>query len=68
MVAHLRHADHMKLENFERWLALWGEVAKDVFGPEVAGAFQLGVQFDRERTSAAWKGVLPRRLDPQVIR
>ncbi|MGX7953436.1 group III truncated hemoglobin [Tsuneonella sp. HG249] len=64
MVAHLRHADHMTRENFGRWLALWGEVTEEVLGPQAAAAFQekadriaeslqLGVQFHRERESAA---------------
>jgi hemoglobin len=63
MVVHLRHAEHMKRENFERWLALWGEVTGEVLGPEAAAAFQekaariaeslqLGVQFHRERATA----------------
>lgn len=64
MVAHLRHAEHMTLENFSRWLALWIEVTEEVLGPEAAAAFQekagriaeslqLGVQFHRQRERAA---------------
>lgn len=64
MVAHLRHAEHMTLENFSRWLALWTEVTEEVLGPEAAAAFQekagriaeslqLGVQFHRQRERAA---------------
>lgn len=54
----------MTKANFDRWLALWNEVTEEVFGPEVANAFQekasriaeslqLGVQFHREREAAA---------------
>jgi hemoglobin len=63
MVVHLRHAEHMKRENFERWLDLWGEVTAEVLGLDVAAAFQekaariaeslqLGVQFHRDRIAA----------------
>lgn len=64
MLAHVRHEQHMTAENFARWLALWRQTTEEVFGPEVAAAFQdkagriaeslqLGVQFYRERTPAA---------------
>ena len=63
MVVHLRHAEHMKRENFERWLGLWAQVTGEVLGPGAAAAFQekagriaeslqLGVQFHRERATA----------------
>lgn len=63
MVAHLRHAEHMTQENFDRWLSLWAEVTAETLGPDAAAAFQekaqriaeslqLGVQFQRERTTA----------------
>jgi hemoglobin len=64
MVVHLRHAEHMKRENFERWLGLWAEVTGDVLGPGAAAAFQekagriaeslqLGIQFHRDRSPVA---------------
>jgi hemoglobin len=64
MVAHLRHADAMKRENFDRWLGLWAQVTGEVLGPQAAAAFQekagriseslqLGVQFHRDREPAA---------------
>ena len=64
MVAHLRHAEHMTRDNFQRWLALWSEVTGEVLGSEAAELFkekagriaeslQLGVQFHRERAAAA---------------
>lgn len=63
MVAHIAHAQHMTLENFARWLALWGQTTEEILGPEMAAAFQekagriaeslrLGVQFHRDRKLA----------------
>jgi hemoglobin len=64
MVAHLRHAEHMTVANFARWLNLWTEVTEDTLGADAAAAFQakanriaeslqLGVQFHRPREAAA---------------
>ena len=62
--AHLRHAEAMTPERFERWLALWEETTAELFAPEAAAAFQakarriaeslsLGVRFARGLEAAA---------------
>jgi hemoglobin len=64
MQAHVRHEQYMTPDMFARWLALWRQTTADVFGPEIAAAFQdkagriaeslqLGVQFYRDRARAA---------------
>ena len=63
MVAHLRHADAMTRENFERWLGLWRATSDELLIPEAAAAvqekaerisqsLQLGVSFHHERKVA----------------
>jgi hemoglobin len=39
MAAHLRH--EIRPEFFDRWLALWGETADEIFAPDIAGLFRL---------------------------
>ncbi len=39
MAAHLRH--EIRAEFFDRWLALWGETADEIFPPETAGLFRM---------------------------
>jgi hemoglobin len=62
--AHLKHAEAMTPERFERWLALWEETASELFAPETASAFvakarriaespSLGVRFARGMEAAA---------------
>jgi hemoglobin len=62
--AHLKHAEAMTPEHFERWLALWEETASELFAPEPASAFvakaqriaeslSLGVRFARGMEAAA---------------
>ena len=62
--AHLRHAEAMTPERFERWLALWEETASELFAPELAAAFaakarriaeslSLGVRYARGMEAAA---------------
>lgn len=64
MVAHLRHAEHMTVANFARWLGLWVEVTEETLGADAAAALQdkanriaeslqLGVQFHHSRDAAA---------------
>lgn len=38
MAAHARHP--ITPEMFDRWLALWAETTAELFGPELAAAFQ----------------------------
>ena len=62
--AHLRHAEAMTPERFERWLVLWEKTTAEMFAPEAAAAFQakarriaeslsLGVRFARGLEAAA---------------
>jgi hemoglobin len=62
--AHLRHAEAMTPERFQRWLALWEETAAELFAPEPAAALaakarriaeslSLGVGFARGIGAAA---------------
>jgi hemoglobin len=62
--AHLKHAEAMTPERFERWLALWKETSDELFAPEAAAALQakagriadslsLGVRFAGGLTGAA---------------
>jgi len=39
MAAHMKHP--IRPEFFERWLALWGETADEVFAPEAASRFRM---------------------------
>jgi hemoglobin len=39
--AHLKHADAMTPERFERWLALWEETTAELFPADAAAALQL---------------------------
>jgi hemoglobin len=56
MAAHLRHADAIRPEMFERWLAIWHEVTDALMPPlaaqalqeraaRIAESLQLGIQF-----------------------
>jgi hemoglobin len=38
MGAHLRHAGQIEPAMFERWLALWGETARELLEPDSAAA------------------------------
>jgi hemoglobin len=38
--AHLKHAEAMTPDRFERWLALWKETTDELFAPDAAAAFQ----------------------------
>jgi hemoglobin len=40
MAAHLRHADAVTPERFQRWLGLWRETAAELLAPEAAAAIQ----------------------------
>jgi hemoglobin len=62
--AHLRHAEAMSPERFDRWLALWEEATAEMFAPEAAAALQakarriaeslsLGVRFAAGLEAAA---------------
>lgn len=59
MAAHIRHADAIKPEMFDRWLALWRETTDELMPPAAAAALQdragrigeslqLGLTFRRE--------------------
>ncbi|WP_106640629.1 group III truncated hemoglobin [Allosphingosinicella vermicomposti] len=61
MPAHVRHADRITPESFERWLTLWRETTTDLLPPLAAAALQdkaariaeslsLGIQFYRDRS------------------
>jgi len=63
MAAHTRHEQHMRPENFHRWLKLWRETTNDLLPHEAAAVFQeraeriaeslqLGVQFYRDKKAA----------------
>ena len=41
MVAHIRHADHMTADNFERWLMLWRQTTEALLSAEAAAALQV---------------------------
>ena len=56
--AHIKHADSISAESFERWLMLWREATEEVLGPPAAAAMQekaeriaeslsLGIAFSR---------------------
>ena len=60
MPAHVRHADRISQESFERWLTLWRETTTSLLPADAAAALQdkagriaesltLGIQFYRER-------------------
>jgi hemoglobin len=60
MVEHIRHEQHMTLENFARWLELWRLTTSELLGEDAAAAFQekaeriaesleMGVRFHRDR-------------------
>lgn len=36
MAAHLKHREKIHPSMFERWLALWGETAREIFGEQAA--------------------------------
>jgi hemoglobin len=38
--AHLKHRDRITPELFQRWLALWGETARELMAPEGAAALE----------------------------
>jgi len=38
---HMRHADAMTAERFERWLALWQQTSDEMLSPSVAAALQI---------------------------
>ena len=38
--AHLKHADAIRPESFERWLALWSETTSELLEPDAAAAMQ----------------------------
>jgi hemoglobin len=40
VAAHLRHRDSITPELFGRWLALWGETARELMAPEAAAALE----------------------------
>lgn len=61
MVAHIRHADHMTSQHFNRWLDIWQGATDELLDAESAAALQtkaariaeslqLGVNFHRERS------------------
>ena len=64
MVAHVRQAEHMTSQNFERWLSIWRRTTDELLAPDVAAtlqvkadriaeSLQLGVQFHRERSATS---------------
>jgi hemoglobin len=62
MPAHVRHADRLTPQAFERWLALWRATTSELLAPAAAAAMQdkasriaeslsLGVEWHRRRAS-----------------
>jgi hemoglobin len=62
--AHIKHADSISSESFERWLAIWRETTSEYFDAQSASALQdkagriaeslaLGIAFHRDRASVA---------------
>jgi len=63
MAAHLRHADAIRPEMFERWLAIWAETTSDLVpgaaaqalqerAGRIAESLQLGLAFRRDVRAA----------------
>lgn len=60
--AHIKHADAISPESFERWLTIWRETTNELLDPQSASALQkkagriaeslsLGIAFHRDRTA-----------------
>lgn len=60
--AHMKHADSISPESFERWLGLWGETTDEMLDADSAAALQdkagriaeslsLGIAFHRDRNA-----------------
>jgi hemoglobin len=60
--AHIKHADAISPESFERWLTLWRETTNELLDPQSASALQkkagriaeslsLGISFHRDRAA-----------------
>ena len=59
--AHVRHREHITPALFDRWLALWGETARELMPPAAAQALE-----DRAaRIAASLQLAMFFRLDPQ---
>ena len=59
--AHARHRDEITPALFDRWLALWGETARQLMTPEAAQALEAKAA----RIAESLKLALFFRLDPQ---
>lgn len=64
MAAHVRHAPALRPEMFDRWLALWGETAREVLAPRAAAL----IRTKAERIAESLKLALFFRIDPQTGR
>jgi hemoglobin len=61
--AHLKHRDRITPELFQRWLALWGETARELMPPEAAAALE-----DRAgRIADSLQLAMFFRLDPKRV-
>ena len=60
MAAHIKHAQALRPEMFERWLALWSETAGEILSPEAASLIRVKA----ERIAESLKLALFFRIDP----
>lgn len=64
MAAHIRHAQAITPEMFDRWLALWAETAPEHLAPEDAAM----IRAKAERIAESLKLALYFRIDPATDR
>ena len=60
MATHIKHAQALRPEMFDRWLALWGETAGEILSPDAATLIRVKA----ERIAESLKLALFFRIDP----